>query len=210
MRMSKRPVGVVVIVLLVLLGAAVYLARGAWLPTVAASLVCDPGEAHGDAILVDFVEHNYSLFQRAQQLQSADATRLLLVPVLTTDDDEATSRVATGVADVMCRVAQATPCTSFPVRVIEPISLNLAHRAAEELGKRGVRSVLLVTSAFRSRRSAAIFGKVMEPRGIKVHCQPVYGQRTPENWYRTWHGVQDVVLQAVKLAYYRLAVLPGM
>jgi hypothetical protein len=37
---------------------------------------------------------------------------------------------------------------------------------------------------------------------------PVFGTTTPENWTGTWHGIQDVALQFLKLSYYRMYVLP--
>jgi hypothetical protein len=43
---------------------------------------------------------------------------------------------------------------------------------------------------------------------VATHCQPVPGTRTPDNWFETWHGVQDVTLQFLKLQYYRWYVLP--
>jgi hypothetical protein len=43
--------------------------------------------------------------------------------------------------------------------------------------------------------------------GIKVHCVPVFGQKSPANWTKTWHGIQDVTEQFLKLQYYRFYVL---
>ena len=72
---------------------------------------------------------------------------------------------------------------------------------------RSVRSVILVTEGFRSRRAAEIYLHVLKPLGITVYIQPVFGSRTADNWFRSWHGIQEIGLQFIKLWYYRLAVL---
>jgi hypothetical protein len=52
--------------------------------------------------------------------------------------------------------------------------------------------------------SEAILGEA----GVAVSCVPVFGTTTPENGTRTWHGIQEVALQFLKLHYYRISVLP--
>jgi hypothetical protein len=36
---------------------------------------------------------------------------------------------------------------------------------------------------------------------------PVFGVNTPKNWTQTWHGIQGVTEQWLKLQYYRFYVL---
>ena len=96
----------------------------------------------------------------------------------------------------------------IPVREAEPISLNTAYRVRDFLRKEGIRSVALVAPAFRSRRSAMIYGTVLAPAGISMRCFPVFGEQTPESWLDTWHGVEQILEQYVKLEYYRLFILP--
>jgi hypothetical protein len=64
-----------------------------------------------------------------------------------------------------------------------------------------------VTDGFRSQRSLLVYHAVLAPASIKVGCMPVFGQKTPKNWAKTWHGIQDVTEQFLKLAYYRFYVL---
>ena len=89
----------------------------------------------------------------------------------------------------------------------EPISLNLAKRCAEELRARGIHSVILVTEGFRSRRAAEIYLPILKPLGITVSIQPVFGRHTPDNWYRSRQGFEEIGLQFIKLWYYRMAVI---
>jgi hypothetical protein len=198
----------------VLLTAAIciggYITRQTWLRFIAESLVCQASEAPSDAILVDLVEHNYLLFERAHQLQASGLASVVLVPILTLGSEAAASSVAMGFVDVMCRVASVSDCTTFPASATEPFSLNLARRAAEELRAHGVRSVLMVTAGFRSRRAATVYTEILRPLGITVHCQPVFGQRTLDNWFDSTHGIEEVTLQIAKLLYYRLGVMPSV
>ena len=184
-----------------------YVTRQTWLRLVAESLVCKASETPSEVILVDLVEPNYHLFERAQQLQSSGLATTVLVPILGPEHDASSNLVARGFVDVMCRVARVSDCTTFPAPATEPISLNLARRAAEELQARGVHSVLLVTAGFRSQRAAEVYSEVLSPLGIALHCQPVFVGRTPANWTESWHGIEDVGLQTGKLLYYRVFVL---
>jgi len=43
-----------------------------------------------------------------------------------------------------------------------------------------------------------------------VRCDPVFGRATPERWSNTWHGIQSVAEEFVKLQYYRFYVLLSM
>jgi hypothetical protein len=43
-----------------------------------------------------------------------------------------------------------------------------------------------------------------------VRCDPVFGRVTPERWSDSWHGIQGVAEEFVKLQYYRFYVLLSM
>lgn len=191
----------------IILCVGIVVTREHWLRALGHSLVCEASVGSGDAILLDNVEPNYPLFERAQRLEARGLSSLVLVPVLDYEGGDQPRSVALGFVRVMCEVSRLRNCTTFAAPEHEPISLNVARRCADELRARGVRSVILVTEGFRSRRAAEIYGHVFRPLGITVYIQPVFGSRTPDNWFRSWHGVQETGLQFVKLWYYRLAVL---
>jgi hypothetical protein len=180
--------------------------REYWLRAAGNSLVCEQSAGPSDAILIDNVEANYSLFERAQRLEARGLSKVVLVPVLNSTSDEP-GAVSLGFVHVMCGISRLRNCTTFDAPEREPISLNVARRCAGELRARGIRSVIVVTEGFRSRRAAEIYRGVFAPLGITVWIQPVFGSRTPDNWFRSWHGIQEVGLQFAKLWYYRLAVL---
>src|SRR5262249_24045868 len=95
-----------------------------------------------------------------------------------------------------------------PIREIEPISLNAAHDVLRFIEREQIRSVIVVSPLFRSRRSALVYGATLGRAGITVKCDPVQGIQTVYTWTKSWHGIQNVAEQWVKLQYYRLYVLP--
>ena len=186
-----------------------YATRQTWLRLGAESLVCAAAEAPSDAVLIDNVEYKYVLFERAQRLKARGLASTVLVPILGPVSDSEPNAVSLGFVDVMCRIARVSDCITFHVPSVEPISLNLARSTAQELNARGIRSVLLVTDGFRSRRAFDVYAAVLGPLGITVRCQPVFGSHTPLNWSESSHGVEEVGLQFIKLWYYRVIVMRG-
>jgi hypothetical protein len=61
---------------------------------------------------------------------------------------------------------------------------------------------------FRSRRSALVYEATLGRAGVTVRCEPVKGTRGVDTWTASWHGIQQVAEQWLKLHYYRLYVLP--
>lgn len=95
----------------------------------------------------------------------------------------------------------------LPIEESEPITLNTARQVSAFLQGTDVRSVLILTSGFKSKRISFIFSTILEQAGIATYCLPVWGAYGPENWTISWHGIQEVFLQRVKLGYYGLCVL---
>jgi len=76
------------------------------------------------------------------------------------------------------------------------------------LQRERVRSVILVTPQFRSRRTQLAYDRVLGGTGIVVRYQPVEVSRSVKTWTDTWHGIQEVGEEWGKLQYYRFYVLP--
>jgi len=185
------------------------MARGVWIPMVGRALVCDSSIRPSDAIMVDNFEVNYLIFERAEQLKSSGIASRVLVPTQASIESGEPNRVFAGIAEVMAGVARLPHPELIPVREIEPISLNAAYQIRDFLQRERLRSIVLVTPAFRSRRSALIYAAVLGPVGIRTSCVPVFGpQQGPDTWSRTLHGIQEVVEQHMKLLYYKLYVMP--
>jgi hypothetical protein len=184
------------------------LTRGVWVPGIGRSLACTETIDRADAILVDNFEENYLLFERAAELQKAGMGPRVLVPTDMSSDSGRPSVVTSGIVELMARVAWLQAWETIPVREIEPISLNAAYQIREVLTKERIRSVVVVSPGFRSRRSSLIYRSVFGQAGVAVSCAPVFGQKSPETWTTTWHGIQEVSEQFLKLQYYRFYVLP--
>jgi hypothetical protein len=108
----------------------------------------------------------------------------------------------------MATVARVKNASIIPTWDSEPITLNAAYQIRDFLARERLTSVMVVAPALRSRRSSLVYRAVLSPAGIQVRCVPVVGEHTPENWTATWHGIQDVTEQFIKLQYYRFYVLP--
>jgi hypothetical protein len=192
------------LVLVLLFGSVT---RGFWTLRIGQSLVCPEEIRQSDAILVENLDPSYLLFERAAVLHNAGLAARVLVPTETCGDPLRPSLVSQGIAEVMARVARLQDLEIIPIQEIEPISLNAAYQIRDFLTTEHLRSVIVVTPGFRSKRSSLIYHAVLDPVGIKVYCVPVFGQKTPANWTKTWHGMQDVTEQFFKLQYYRFYVL---
>jgi hypothetical protein len=180
-----------------------------WTRAVAESLIC--GAARGvnrvDAVLIDDLDLDYLPFERARILRKAGVSSRVLVPVVVGPDGSA-APVSARFIEVLAQMARVGDVEMVPIVPDEPISLSAALHVRQFLIDKGIRSVAIVAPVFRSERSMLIYRAVLEPVGIAAYCTPVSGTRTPETWARSWHGVQDVALQFMKLQYYRFYVLP--
>ena len=182
--------------------------RGFWTAQIGRSLVCTGEVAQSDVLLVENFDPNYLLFERAAALQRAGWAARVLVPTQASRDPEVANAVSQGIAELMTRLARVQGLEIMPIREIEPISLGAAYQIRDFLLREHLGSVIVLTPGFRSRRSSLVYHAVLDSAGIRVYCQPVFGQRTPENWTGTWHGIQEVTEQFLKLQFYRFYVLP--
>jgi len=187
----------------------VYLTKPFWENWVAESLVCEEAARleRADALLIDYLDPDLSLFGRARQLQLAGLSSNVIAPVDVDPTTHSISTVAAAVIDVQARQTRIENLRTVPASDVEPYSLNTAFRIRQFAKENGIASVTVVTPAFRSRRSMMIYAAVLNPAGVSTQCAPVF-RRSVRGWTDTWHGIQDVALQFVKLQYYRWYVLP--
>jgi hypothetical protein len=187
--------------------AIALLTRNVLADRIGKSLVCKEHANRSDAILVENFDPEYLVFERAATLKSEGIASRVYVPVSGSADPEYPDTSSNGVVDEFARVARLTNLTPIPVHQVEPITLSAAIDVRDFLLKEHIRSVVFVTSGFRSQRSVLVYEKIFTPAGIQFGCVPVFGNQTPDNWTTSWHGIQDVVLQLGKLQYYRFYVL---
>jgi len=182
--------------------------RNFWVAQIGRSLVCARDMTPSDVVLIENFDPVYVLFERAEELQRAGLTQRLLVPVQALRESAAPNLILKDFADVMARHARIPAWDTVPIAEIEPITLNAAFQLRDRLIQQQVKSVTVVTSAFRSRRSALVYGTVFGRAGILVRCEPVNGSGLVEHWTASWHEVQTVVEEFLKLQYYRFYVMP--
>lgn len=195
---------VVVVCLCVLIAAT----RNYWVRIIARSLIC-PQEsgATAEAVIVENFDTEYPVFEEAARLQRR-GTRRILIPVPAFGDGTEANLVSARIAELLANLARLDGAELIPVLETEPIVLNAAYRIRSVLDRQQIRSVALVAPAFRSRRSALVFKRVLGESGITVACVPVLRNTAPYSWADTWHGIQGVTEQFIKLQYYRFYVLP--
>jgi len=187
---------------------AMWATRGWWTVAVARSLVCDANGAPSDAILVENFDPDYGVFERATELRRAGFAARVLVPIPIDPDTSDANVVALGIAELMARMASMGAMDVVLTRVIEPISLNAGRDVRRFIERERIRSVIVVSPLFRSRRSALVYEATLGRGGIAVRCEPVGATQGVNTWTGSWHGVEDVAEQWLKLQYYRLYVLP--
>ena len=182
-----------------------------WLRWAAESLVEAGPAGVTEAIVVENLEDEYLLFERAGRLVRRGAAERVVVTLFAPPEDlvHPAGSVPVGFLQVMCRVSGIRDPEVLPIEEQEPITLNVARQVRDYLVGHDIRSVRVVTSGFRSERTFLIYRSVLEPAGIAFAIEPVFSRNlTPENWTERWHGIQEVGLQFVKLWYYRVFVLP--
>lgn len=204
---ALKTAGKASVVVLIVVVVAMVTSRW-WTAEIARSLVCAEDVERSDALLVENFDPTYLLFERAEALETAGVARVTLVPVEADDAAGGVNLVSRGIAEVMARQARLRVWRLMPISYIEPISLNAAIEIRRQLLRDGIRSVVVITPGFRSRRSALVFRATLGGVGIAVHCVPVFSRSSPEQWTKTWHGIQEVTEEFLKLQYYRFYVLP--
>src|SRR5262249_42861973 len=204
--MWRPRLALLLLIILAILVTLISVTREFWSMRIGQSLTCTEQLSHSDLILVDNLAPDYLLFERAAALHKAGFAARVLIPVQVSHESERWNAVAIGIAELMARVAQLQAPEIMPIRAMEPISLNAAYEIRDFLIKEDLRSVIVVTSGFRSKRSSLIYQTVLAPAGITVSCLPVFVGAAPENWSQTWHGIQEVMEQLLKLQFYRFHI----
>lgn len=182
--------------------------RAWWVPAVGRAMVCESQVGPADAIVIDNVETNYLLFERAADLQRQHIASRILVPTQAAPDTKEPDLVSAGIVELLARISRLDGFEMIPTFESEPITLNVAHQLRRFVRKHGIRSIVLVTPALRSRRSFLVYQSILRPDGVAVQCAPVSRGNDTETWNQSWHGLEQIVEQYGKFGYYRFYVLP--
>ena len=199
----KFRVGILVVLMFCLVST-----RSLWARQIGRSLICAEELAPSDVILVENFDPDYMVFKRAGELQRAGYAPRALVPVSAAGDTAVADPVSRGVAEVMARQGRLESWDAIPVRTEEPISLNAARQVRDRLVREHVRSLIVVTTGFRSRRTSLVYRAVLRDTDMQIHCAPVFSADARDHWTARWHGIQEVAEESLKLQYYRFYVIP--
>lgn len=85
-----------------------------------------------------------------------------------------------------------------------PATLTSAKAAMGVLASEGVRSVILVSPGFHTRRSYLVYQSLGEPLQIRIYPHASFDGHNHglDKWWTLWPGVRDIVEQCIKLSYY--------
>ena len=83
-----------------------------------------------------------------------------------------------------------------------PITLTEARIVLADLSKHGVKSAILVSEGFHTRRSFWAYKQVGLSLGIEMIPFPIFVKYRSENWWRNVRGARDFVSECLKFIYY--------
>jgi len=86
--------------------------------------------------------------------------------------------------------------------IINPVTLTAARGALDALSKENVKSAILVSSGFHTRRSFLAYQFAGTPLKIKIFPTACFTEYKLYQWWESDAGVRDFGIEALKLAYY--------
>jgi uncharacterized SAM-binding protein YcdF (DUF218 family) len=194
---GRRLVGALACGLLVLAASS----APAWLPAVGEFLVVDQPPQPADAIIV-LAGNAPERLRHAESLYDAG-----LAPLLVVSDEEVRSQTLDTTWTALYRagvVARSLPPGALIVVGDPPpdSTLDEATRVAALMQDRGLRSALLVTDPFHSRRASLLFGAAFRRRGLELRTSPGPDELDLPHWWTHAYSARMVVEEYAKLLSY--------
>ena len=85
-----------------------------------------------------------------------------------------------------------------------PTTLNEARFVLTKLTQDGIRSAILLSKGFHTRRSFGVYNQEGARVGVRIIPSPYFTEYKNDNWWKHPKGVHDFFEQTIKLAYYLL------
>ena len=85
-----------------------------------------------------------------------------------------------------------------------PVTLSEARFVADSLSKEGVRSAILVSEGFHTRRSFSLYQQEGKRLGLHVFPCSNFTEYKSDSWWTDTQGLSDFLGESVKLSYYLL------
>jgi len=83
-----------------------------------------------------------------------------------------------------------------------PITRSEARFVTDRLHRDGVRSAILLSEGFHTRRSIAAYRQEASRLGLNIVPRAHFTGYDGDSWWRTYKGIGDFVTESSKLAYY--------
>jgi hypothetical protein len=177
-----------------------------WLTKAAESLVLKDNLAKSDIILIENWDYPYfSTFVSASRLQAQGfAERIIIASNDRKEKDIAT--VYEKAIALYSSKAGIRPGTVEEIKLMpsEPVTLNRARQISEILKARAIRSVILVSGYYHSKRSTLAYRRFLEPTGTRILSYPADPEEMPDQWWKSPSGIKVVSMQFLKYVLYRL------
>jgi len=84
----------------------------------------------------------------------------------------------------------------------DPITLTAARGALETISKEDVKSAILISPGFHTRRSYLIYQHLCNPLQIKIYPSACFNSYQLDHWWSQEGGLRDFAAEVLKLAYY--------
>ena len=85
-----------------------------------------------------------------------------------------------------------------------PITLTEAETVLSQISKKGIRSAILVTESFHTRRSYWAYKRTGSYFGIEIIPCPYFPKYQKEMWWQQMEGIRDFYEESYKFIYYLL------
>jgi hypothetical protein len=86
--------------------------------------------------------------------------------------------------------------------IINPVTLMAARITLDALSRENVKSAILLSSGFHTRRSFLAYQFVGIPLKIKIFPTTCFTEYKLDQWWESYTGVRDFGTEVLKLAYY--------
>ncbi|MFZ5648660.1 MAG: YdcF family protein [Bacillota bacterium] len=190
--MRKR----LLIILIVL--ASILVTSSYWLSALGHCLVVDETPQKSDAIVILGGETVPRVAKGAELFREGYSNQIIMA-----GGGRLTSRYAE--ADLMLFEAEdlGVPRTSVILERNSESTYENAVFVKRIVQEKGIKSILLVTSNYHTRRARHIFSKVFEGTGVKITTVSAEDPKfSPSSWWKTHEGQQKALVELASMVIY--------
>lgn len=92
--------------------------------------------------------------------------------------------------------------TIIVTHIQNPITLTEAREVLEVISKMSIKSAILMSQGFHTRRSYLIYQQLCTPHQIKIFPSAYFNSYQLEHWWTQGSGRRDFITESLKLVYY--------